>query len=176
MIANEGRLKFLWISQEQKSETVIAHENKTKKYAVNTCQNVSCLMRYQLPLNNIFCPTPPPLIRWRLKHRQRAKINKTILSASPSPVFHTKFIHNIRIEKQISKYSIVTATEPGHPTPRLGLKILCPQWFSKQISQNGDRKLAYPKILYRVPLDTLRIKNSCFSQNLVSWNRCFLVL
>ena len=47
--------------------------------------------RFQLALDKTFCPTPPSLIHRRFKHRQRAKINKTMLSASPSSVFHTKF-------------------------------------------------------------------------------------
>ena len=47
-------------------------------------------MRFQLALNKTFCPTPQPLTYRRLKHRQRTKFNKTMLSASPSSVFHTK--------------------------------------------------------------------------------------
>ena len=35
--------------------------------------------------------TPPPLTHQQLKHHQRTKISKTILSASHSLVFHTKF-------------------------------------------------------------------------------------
>ena len=40
------------------------------------------IMRFQLALTKTFCPTPPPLIHRRFKHRQRTKINKTMLSAS----------------------------------------------------------------------------------------------
>ena len=46
--------------------------------------------RFQLALKKTFCPTPPLLIHRRFKHRQRTKTNKTMLSASPSSVFHTK--------------------------------------------------------------------------------------
>ena len=38
-----------------------------------------------------FSPTPPPSIQQLLKHCQRPKINKTVLSASPSSVFHRNF-------------------------------------------------------------------------------------
>ena len=48
-------------------------------------------IRFQLALNKPFCPTSPPLINRSFKHRQRTKINKTMLSASPTSVFHTKF-------------------------------------------------------------------------------------
>ena len=49
-------------------------------------------MRFQLALNKTFCLTPQPLTYSRLKHRQRKKFNKTMLSAPPPPssVFHTK--------------------------------------------------------------------------------------
>ena len=57
-------------------------------------------MRFQLALNKTFCPTTPPLTHQRLKHRQRRNTNKTMLSASDSSAFHTKF--TINIKKQIS--------------------------------------------------------------------------
>ena len=44
---------------------------------------------FQLALNKTYSFTPPPLIQRRFKHRQRTKINKTMLSASS--VFHAKF-------------------------------------------------------------------------------------
>ena len=46
-------------------------------------------IRFQLALNKTYSLTPPPLIHRRFKHRQRTKINKTMLSASS--VFHAKF-------------------------------------------------------------------------------------
>ena len=46
-------------------------------------------MRFQLALNKTFAPTPPPLIHQRFKHRQRTKINRAMLSASPSLVSDT---------------------------------------------------------------------------------------
>ena len=51
-------------------------------------------MRFQLPLNMTFCPTPSPLTHQQLKQPHKAKINKIMVSA-PFPsslVFHTKFI------------------------------------------------------------------------------------
>ena len=45
-------------------------------------------IRFQLALNKTV--TTPPCIHQRFKHHQRTKINKTMLSASPSLVFHTK--------------------------------------------------------------------------------------
>ena len=44
-----------------------------------------------ISLNKTFCPTPPPFTHRRFMQRQKTKINKTMLSASPSSVFHTKF-------------------------------------------------------------------------------------
>ena len=72
-------------------------------------------MRFQLALNKTFCPTPPPFIYQQLKHRQRTKINKTMLCASPIGFPHKD--HNIRIEKQanIRKYFNLTITELGPP-------------------------------------------------------------
>ena len=58
-------------------------------------------MRFELALYKTFCNTPPPITHRRLKHRQRTKINKTMLSASPLIGFPHK-VHNIKIEKQIS--------------------------------------------------------------------------
>ena len=46
-------------------------------------------IRFQLALNKTYSLTPPPLIHQRFKHRQRTKINKTMLSTSS--VFDTKF-------------------------------------------------------------------------------------
>ena len=48
-------------------------------------------IRFQLTLNKTFCLTPSLLIHRRLKHRQKTKISKTMLSTSPSSVFHAKF-------------------------------------------------------------------------------------
>ena len=56
--------------------------------------------RFQLALNNIFCPNPPHFIHRRLNHHQRTKISKTMLSVSPSSVFQTKFT----VSKGKSKY------------------------------------------------------------------------
>ena len=58
-------------------------------------------MRLQLALNKTLCPTRQPLTHRWLKHHQRTKINKIMLSSSPSSVFSYK-VQNIRIEKQIS--------------------------------------------------------------------------
>ena len=81
----------------------MAHQNKTKKYPVDaTCQNMCHAyyfglnpgrkkMQFQLALNKTLCPTPQHLTHRQLKHRQSAKTNKTMLSAPPSWVFHTKF-------------------------------------------------------------------------------------
>ena len=53
-------------------------------------------IRFQLALDKSFCLIAPPLTHRRLKLRQRTKVNKTMISASPPKV------HNINIEKQIS--------------------------------------------------------------------------
>ena len=60
-------------------------------------------IQFQLALNKTFCPIPPPpLIDRRFEHRQRPKINKTMLSASS--VFHTKFT-----------ISVLKSTKVFHP-------------------------------------------------------------
>ena len=61
--------------------------------AVMTRQYASCLLlrlksrlekvAISAALNKTFCPTPPTLIHRRFKHRQKTKINKTMLSSSP---------------------------------------------------------------------------------------------
>ena len=74
------------------------HKNKTQKYPVDTaCQNVSCLL---LRLNPDWKNMQFQLHR-RFKHRQRTKINKIMLSASPSSIFHTKFTISVLKSKQI---------------------------------------------------------------------------
>ena len=67
-------------------------------------------MRFQLALDKTFCPTPPPLIHRRFKHRQRTKINKTMLSAYPSSVStqSSQYQH-----WKANKYSILTVIELG---------------------------------------------------------------
>ena len=55
---------------------------------------------FSWPLIRLSAPPPPTLTRQRLKHRQRININKTMLFASPSLAFHTKFTN--RIKKQIN--------------------------------------------------------------------------
>ena len=57
-------------------------------------------MQFQLPLNKTFCTTPPPLIHHQFKHHQK-KINRTMLSASPSSVFDTKFTISVLKSKQV---------------------------------------------------------------------------
>ena len=81
-------------------------------------------MPFQLPLNKTFSPTPPPLIHRQLKHHQKTKTNKAILSASPSSVFHK--VHNIGIEKQVSIPSYWQLNLDCHfRSPLLDLKVLC---------------------------------------------------
>ena len=48
-------------------------------------------MWFQMALNKTFCPKPQLLTHQQLKCHQRTKNNKTMLSASPSLVFQTKF-------------------------------------------------------------------------------------
>ena len=69
-------------------------------------------MRFQLALNKTSCPTPPPLICRRLKHRQRIKNYKT-LSVSPPHRF-SKQISQYQYWKA-SKYSILMVIELGSP-------------------------------------------------------------
>ena len=69
-------------------------------------------IRFQLVLNKNFCPAPRPLIHRRFMYRQRTEINKTILSVSPSSVFHTKLTTSV-LKK--SKYSILLITKLGPP-------------------------------------------------------------
>ena len=57
--------------------------------------------RFQLTLNKTFCPTPPPLIQRRFKHRQRTKINKNNAFCLPLIGFPHK-AHNISIENQVN--------------------------------------------------------------------------
>ena len=60
-------------------------------------------IRFQPALNKTFCPNPQPLPERQVKQRQRAKINKTVLSVPQSPMigFPHK-VYNIKIEIQIS--------------------------------------------------------------------------
>ena len=43
------------------------------------------MMRFQLALNNTFCPNPQPLTHQQVKQHKRTKINKTMLSAPSLP-------------------------------------------------------------------------------------------
>ena len=56
-------------------------------------------MLFELALNKIFYFIQPPLIYRRFKHRKRTKINKTILSVSPSSVYIP--IHSLGITLKI---------------------------------------------------------------------------
>ena len=63
-------------------------------------------MRFKLALNKTFYPTLQPLIHWQLKQRQRTKINKTVLSASPpSPS------HRFSTISKTNTYSILTVNK-----------------------------------------------------------------
>ena len=81
-------------------------------------------MRFQLALNKTSCPTPPPLICRRLKHRQRIKNYKTMLSASPPHRF-SKQISQYQYWKT-SKYSILMVIEFGSPESSNGSQNFIP--------------------------------------------------
>ena len=74
-------------------------------------------MRFQLALNKTFCLNSQTLIHWRLKQRQRTKINKTMLSAPLYPPDLHK-VHNIIIEK-----SFLTVNELGPPVLESSARI-----------------------------------------------------
>ena len=76
------------------------------------CNPVLKFPRFQLALNKTFCPNPPHFIHRRLNHRQRTKINKTMLSVSPSSVFQTKFT----VSKGKSKYFCVSNKRSPPPS------------------------------------------------------------
>ena len=105
-------------------------------------------MRFQVALSKTLCFTPPPLIHRWFKYCQGSNINKTMLSASPSFVFYTKF--TISVLK--SKYVFHPNGNGTRTTSvRLGLKILCllPPTNSeknKQISWKGNQKLATQRV------------------------------
>ena len=98
VVRDKGGPNFLYISKGRKSETAMADKNKTYKYPVDmTCQNMSCLLlrlksrlgkvRFQLPLNKTFFPTPDPsfIDDW---------------SSASSSVFLTKFtISELKIKQ-----------------------------------------------------------------------------
>ena len=52
-------------------------------------------MRFHPVPNKNFCPTPPPLTQQQLMHSKKQKINKIVLTASPSSVFHTELITSV---------------------------------------------------------------------------------
>ena len=101
LILYKGGPKFLSISKRRKSETAMAHKKRRNIQSIQHARmhHVYCFslnpsrkkMRFQLALNKTFCSTSQPLIHRQLKHCQRTKINKTMLSASPSSVFCSKF-------------------------------------------------------------------------------------
>ena len=71
------------------------------KFELNVKKTGWKKIRFQLTLNKTFCPTPPPLIHRRFKHRQRTKINKNNAFCLPLIGFPHK-AHNISIENQVN--------------------------------------------------------------------------
>ena len=89
-------------------------------------------IRFQLPLNQTFCPTPPLLIHRQIEHphNNNNNNNNKIFSASPSSAH--------RFLKQSSQYQNWYASKHsnGNRTRVASfgvlyedLKILCPHWF-----------------------------------------------
>ena len=99
-------------------------------------------MRFQLALNKTFCPTPPPLIYRRLKHHQKTKISKIMLSASPSSVFHTK----LTISELKSKYSILAIIVVGPPVSEYstGSQNFIPPPIRNSNFIKRESKICYP--------------------------------
>ena len=101
-------------------------------------------MRFQLALDTTFCLTPQHITHRRLKHRQGTKINKTMLSSSPSSVFHTKFTIS---ELKSNKYSILTVSELGPPVSESSTrisKLYIPTDLEHKFNKWGS-KTAYPQ-------------------------------
>ena len=67
-------------------------------------------MRFELAPNKTSCTISPPLTHQRLKHSQRTKFNKTMLSAFPLHFFIQRSLYQNR---KTNKYSILTVTELG---------------------------------------------------------------
>ena len=67
-------------------------------------------MRFELASNKTSCTISPPLTHQRLKHSQRTKINKTMLSAFPLHFFIQRSLYQ---NWKTNKYSILTVTELG---------------------------------------------------------------
>ena len=126
----------------------MAHQNKTKKYPVDTtCQNMCHAysfglnpgrkkMRFQPTLNKTLCPTPQHLTHRQLKHRQSTKTNKTMLSASPSWVFHTKFIISQLKRKKVFHRNGTRTASVG-VLQNWDLKILCPTDSEHKFNKKG---------------------------------------
>ena len=72
---------------------------------------------FQLVLNKTFCPTPQPLTHRQLKHHQRTKINKTMLS-------HRLSTQSSQYQNwKSNKYSILTVIELGPPVSEYSTRI-----------------------------------------------------
>ena len=72
-------------------------------------------MRFQLVLNKTFRTNPQPLTHRQVNHRQRTKINKTMLSA-PSLSPHRFSTQSLQYQNwNANKYSILTVNELGPP-------------------------------------------------------------
>ena len=101
-------------------------------------------IQFQLALNKTFCSTPPPLIHWRFKHCQKTKINKTILSASPSSVFHTQSSQYQYLKA--SKYSILTVMELAPPVSEFstGSQHFMPPLILNTNLIKQESKIGYP--------------------------------
>ena len=88
----EENLKPQWLIKVKRRNIQIQHAKYNLCHAYCFSLNpVWKKMRFQLALNKFLCPASQLLTHRRLKHQQKTKINKTMLSGSSSPVFHTIF-------------------------------------------------------------------------------------
>ena len=102
-------------------------------------------MRFQLALNKTFCTTPSPLIYQRLKHRQRTKISKKMLSASFSSVFQTK----LTISELKSK-SVFHPNGNWNRTASVGVlnwvsRFYAPNWLNTNFMKR-ESKIGYHRV------------------------------
>ena len=114
-------------------------------------------IRFQLPLNKTFCLTAPPLIQRRFKHRQRTKINKTMLpykhtTWNPRGVFVGFLPHRFSAQSsqyqywKANKYSILTVTELGPPVSEssTGSQRFMPPLILTTNFIKRESKIGYP--------------------------------
>ena len=131
VVRDKGGPNFLYISKGRKSETAMADKNKTYKYPVDMkCQNMSCLLlrlksrlgkvRFQLPLNKTFFPTPDPSFIDDWSSAKEQKLTKQYFLPPP----HRFSSQSSQYQNwKLNKYSILTVIDIEAPVSESSNRI-----------------------------------------------------